>query len=244
MVNARRRLGAQNREIISGRIARLVLRAGCVATPARMRVAAPVAQWIEYWPPKPRAAGSIPAGRTTRYTAPRRSKTPTERLAFCFRAPQRRSGRLPRHRAWSRRQAVQAHGRHVQVHRRHVQARRRDRPVDAAVAPAHDRVAAAHRSLVRTHPRVVPPHAGMAPVQADRVPAQPKRLPPHCGHVPRKNGVVLAQDGVACAQCGHIRPLCSVNSGRGVSTFRGICKSGSVSNNEISKPREISCNPN
>ena len=25
---------------------------------------APVAQWIEYWPPKPRVAGSIPAGRT------------------------------------------------------------------------------------------------------------------------------------------------------------------------------------
>ena len=24
---------------------------------------APVAQWIEYWPPKPRVAGSIPAGR-------------------------------------------------------------------------------------------------------------------------------------------------------------------------------------
>jgi hypothetical protein len=27
---------------------------------------APVAQWIEYWPPKPRVAGSIPAGRTKR----------------------------------------------------------------------------------------------------------------------------------------------------------------------------------
>lgn len=27
---------------------------------------APVAQWIEYWPPKPRVAGSIPAGRTNK----------------------------------------------------------------------------------------------------------------------------------------------------------------------------------
>ena len=26
---------------------------------------APVAQWIEYWPPKPRVAGSIPAGRAS-----------------------------------------------------------------------------------------------------------------------------------------------------------------------------------
>ena len=27
---------------------------------------AAVAQWIEYWPPKPRVVGSIPASRTTR----------------------------------------------------------------------------------------------------------------------------------------------------------------------------------
>jgi hypothetical protein len=31
----------------------------------RMRAAAAVAQWIEYWPPKPRVVGSIPASRTT-----------------------------------------------------------------------------------------------------------------------------------------------------------------------------------
>ena len=29
-----------------------------------MHPLAPVAQWIEYWPPKPGVAGSIPAGRT------------------------------------------------------------------------------------------------------------------------------------------------------------------------------------
>ena len=28
---------------------------------------AAVAQWIEYWPPKPRVVGSIPASRTTKY---------------------------------------------------------------------------------------------------------------------------------------------------------------------------------
>ena len=30
----------------------------------RIQALAPVAQWIEYWPPKPGVAGSIPAGRT------------------------------------------------------------------------------------------------------------------------------------------------------------------------------------
>lgn len=29
------------------------------------RLNAAVAQWIEYWPPKPRVVGSIPASRTT-----------------------------------------------------------------------------------------------------------------------------------------------------------------------------------
>ena len=32
---------------------------------ARSLVLAAVAQWIEYWPPKPRVAGSIPASRAT-----------------------------------------------------------------------------------------------------------------------------------------------------------------------------------
>src|SRR5450830_1366019 len=32
---------------------------------------AAVAQWIEYWPPKPRVAGSIPASRTTPPGSPR-----------------------------------------------------------------------------------------------------------------------------------------------------------------------------
>ena len=35
-----------------------------VFSPVQCRFA-PVAQWIEYWPPKPRVAGSIPAGRAT-----------------------------------------------------------------------------------------------------------------------------------------------------------------------------------
>ena len=34
----------------------------------RMEYAA-VAQWIEYWPPKPRVVGSIPASRTTFFEA-------------------------------------------------------------------------------------------------------------------------------------------------------------------------------
>jgi hypothetical protein len=34
---------------------------------SRFRVEAPVAQWIEYCPPKAGVAGSIPAGRTTEY---------------------------------------------------------------------------------------------------------------------------------------------------------------------------------
>ena len=33
------------------------------ALPGKLRTSAPVAQGIEYWPPKPRVAGSIPAGR-------------------------------------------------------------------------------------------------------------------------------------------------------------------------------------
>jgi len=50
----------QNREIIAAEV--------CAKATARIRplhCAAPVAQWIEYWPPKPGVAGSIPAGRTT-----------------------------------------------------------------------------------------------------------------------------------------------------------------------------------
>jgi hypothetical protein len=31
----------------------------------RAKHRAAVAQWIEYWPPKPRVVGSIPASRTT-----------------------------------------------------------------------------------------------------------------------------------------------------------------------------------
>ena len=34
---------------------------------------AAVAQWIEYWPPKPRVVGSIPASRTIRPQAKARS---------------------------------------------------------------------------------------------------------------------------------------------------------------------------
>ena len=34
---------------------------------------AAVAQWIEYWPPKPRVVGSIPASRTSRPYAKARS---------------------------------------------------------------------------------------------------------------------------------------------------------------------------
>ena len=34
---------------------------------------AAVAQWIEYWPPKPRVVGSIPASRTIRSNANTRS---------------------------------------------------------------------------------------------------------------------------------------------------------------------------
>ena len=34
---------------------------------------AAVAQWIEYWPPKPRVVGSIPASRTIRSNAKARS---------------------------------------------------------------------------------------------------------------------------------------------------------------------------
>ena len=42
----------------------------CARTPlesAIMRAVAAVAQWIEYWPPKPRVVGSIPASRTNEF---------------------------------------------------------------------------------------------------------------------------------------------------------------------------------
>jgi hypothetical protein len=48
-------------------------RIGLVATPAA------VAQWIEYWPPKPRVVGSIPASRTMFFL-----KSQPSGLAFCL----------------------------------------------------------------------------------------------------------------------------------------------------------------
>jgi len=47
---------------------------------------AAVAQWIEYWPPKPRVVGSIPASRTIRPQAKARSgaMAPRSIQAFFF----------------------------------------------------------------------------------------------------------------------------------------------------------------
>ena len=45
---------------------------------------AAVAQWIEYWPPKPRVVGSIPASRTIRPHAKARSGVMTLKSIQAF----------------------------------------------------------------------------------------------------------------------------------------------------------------
>jgi hypothetical protein len=45
---------------------------------------AAVAQWIEYWPPKPRVVGSIPASRTIRSPAKARSGAMAPRSIQAF----------------------------------------------------------------------------------------------------------------------------------------------------------------
>ena len=46
-----------------------------------LRSGAAVAQWIEYWPPKPRVVGSIPASRTSLV---RKCKTKRKNSRFVF----------------------------------------------------------------------------------------------------------------------------------------------------------------
>ena len=54
---------------------------------SRFRVEAPVAQWIEYCPPKAGVAGSIPAGRTTEYCFIKGLRDSREALFYCLRHP-------------------------------------------------------------------------------------------------------------------------------------------------------------
>ena len=60
-------MGTRKRQIIAARLAPSRSADGAAREardPAdRIGPLAPVAQWIEYWPPKPGVAGSIPAGR-------------------------------------------------------------------------------------------------------------------------------------------------------------------------------------
>lgn len=71
---------------------------------------AAVAQWIEYWPPKPRVVGSIPASRTRRLHIPSdttRAAAVARRscLRLAYRKQSRRAGNCRRRRPCSRRRA-------------------------------------------------------------------------------------------------------------------------------------------
>ena len=67
------RLGRPKPVIVASSTCRLTVARGALLESAPL-CDAPVAQWIEYWPPKPGVAGSIPAGRTNVYVAKSESK--------------------------------------------------------------------------------------------------------------------------------------------------------------------------